>query len=127
MSIPTDRVYSESHEWHKADGNTVAIGLTRFAVDQLTDVTFVEMKPAGSKIKAGDVIGEVESVKTTSDIYSAVSGEIVEVNEAVADKPETLNEDPYEAGWLVKIRVENTGELDGLMDADTYKSKHDEG
>src|SRR5262245_59985533 len=76
MASPTDRVYSESHEWHKLEGNTLTLGLTRFAVDALTDVTYVQMKPKGTKFKAGDVVGEVESVKTTSDVYCFVDGEI---------------------------------------------------
>lgn len=121
---PSDRVYSESHEWHKVEGDTVTLGLTQFAVDQLTDVTFVDMKPKGHKVKAGDVIGEVESVKTTSDIYSAVGGEVSEVNSAVVEKPELLNTDPYGSGWLVKIRMADAAGLKGLMDAAAYGKQY---
>src|SRR5690606_36593360 len=81
-ATPSDRLYSESHEWHKAEGDTVTLGLTSLAVEQITDVTYVQMKPKGTKLKAGDAVGEVESVKTTSDVYCAVAGEIIEVNGA---------------------------------------------
>lgn len=123
-TLPTDRVYSTSHEWHKLDGDTLTLGLTRFAVDQLTDVTFAQMKPKGHAFKAGDPIGEVESVKTTSDIYCACPGEIVEVNSAVAEDPSLLNSDPYGAGWLVKIKPSDTGPLSGLMNAETYGKQY---
>ena len=120
MASPNDRVYSQSHEWHKLEGDTLTLGLTLFAVDQLTAVTYVEMKKPGYKFKAGDPIGEVESVKTTSDVYSAVSGEIVEANAAVVDDPSLLNSDPYGAGWLVKIKVEDAAGLQSCVDAATY-------
>lgn len=120
MSTPTDRVYSESHEWHMVDGDVVTIGLTTFAVDQLTDVTFVEMQEPGTEIGSGDSVGEVESVKTTSDIYSAAAGEIVEVNEALSDNPEMVNNDPYGDGWLVKIKISDRGTLGECMDAAAY-------
>ncbi len=120
MTTPSDRVYAESHEWHKVDGDIVTIGLTTFAVDQLTDVTFVEMHPVGTVVDAGESVGEVESVKTTSDIYSAVGGEIIEVNDALAENPEMVNSDPYGDGWLVKVRIEDPGTLDECMGADAY-------
>lgn len=120
MSTPTDRKYAESHEWHQVDGDVVTIGISEHAVDQLTDVTFVEMKPAGTTLDAGDTVGEVESVKTSSDIYSGVAGEIIEVNEALSDSPELINSDPYGKGWLVKIRVSDASGLDKLMDASAY-------
>ncbi len=124
MSLPSDRVYSESHEWHKLEGDVLTLGVTQFAVDQLTDVTYVEMKPAGTKVAAGGIVGEVESVKTTSDIYSAAAGEIVEVNKAAADDPSLLNSDPYGKGWLVKIRVSDPAPLKALMSADTYGKQY---
>ncbi len=120
MSTPTDRVYSESHEWIKVEGEVATIGLTTFAVDQLTDVTFVEMQPAETVLEPGDSVGEVESVKTTSDIYSPVGGEIIEVNDALADNPEMVNSDPYGDGWLVKIKIEDQGTLGDCMDAAAY-------
>lgn len=125
MSNPTDRKYAETHEWHLVEGDVVTIGITTHAVDQLTDITFVEMKPAGTKIGAGDSVGEVESVKTTSDIYSGVAGTISEVNSALSDHPELINTDPYGKGWLVKIKVSDSGGLTNLMDAAAYeKSAH---
>jgi len=120
MSNPSDRKYAESHEWHLVDGDVVTIGITEHAVDQLPDVTFVEMKPAGTTVDAGDTVGEVESVKTTSDIYSGVAGEIVEVNGALSDNPELINSDPYGKGWLVKIKVSDASGLGKLMDAAAY-------
>lgn len=120
MPNPADRKYAESHEWHQITGNVVTIGITEHAVDQLTDITFVEMKPVGTAINAGDTVGEVESVKTTSDIYSGVSGEIIEVNETLGDSPEIINSDPYAKGWLVKIKVSDASGLDSLMDASAY-------
>lgn len=120
MPAPSDRRYSDSHEWHKPEGDLVVIGITRFAVDQLTDVTFVEMKPQGTSVSKGNPVGEVESVKTTSDIYSSVDGEIAQVNDALADNPGLINEDCYGQGWLVKIKPSTPGQLDDLMDADAY-------
>lgn len=124
MATPTDRVYAETHEWHKQEGEVVTLGLTQFAADQLTDVTYIEMKQPGYSFQAGDPIGEIESVKTTSDVYSAVAGEIIEVNQAVIDDPSLVNSDPYEAGWLVKIKVADTTGLEGCVDAPTYESRH---
>lgn len=124
MASPTDRVYSESHEWHKVEGGTLTLGLTQFAVDALTDVTYVQMKPKGTKFKAGDVVGEVESVKTTSDVYCFVDGEIAEVNPALADDPGLLNSDPYGKGWLIKVKVGDKAGLGKLMDAGKYDAAH---
>lgn len=125
MSNPTDRKYAETHEWHLVQGDVVTIGITTHAVDQLTDITFVEMKPVGTKVGAGDSVGEVESVKTTSDIYSGVAGTISEVNSALSDHPELINTDPYGKGWLVKLKVSDSSGLAKLMDAAAYeKSAH---
>ena len=116
--------FSESHEWFRLDGDVITIGLSKFAADELTDITYVEMQPVGTDIAAGDAIGEVESVKTTSDIYSAVAGEIVEVNAAVEEDPSLINTDSFGNGWLVKIKAEDTAPLDDLMDESTYHEKH---
>lgn len=124
MSSPNDRRFSASHEWFKVDGDMVTIGITQFAADELTDITYVEMKPAGTKVAAGGAVGEVESVKTTSDIYSAVGGVIAEVNAAVAKDPSLLNSDPFGRGWLVKLKVTDASPLSGLMDQPTYDRKH---
>jgi len=124
MPVPSDRVYSESHEWHKVEGDTLTLGLTQFAVDQLTDVTYAEMREPGTQVSAGDVVGEVESVKTTSDIYCFASGEIIEVNPALADNPGLLNSDPFGAGWLLKLKITDASGLDGCVDAATYEQNH---
>ena len=116
--------FTESHEWAHAEGDVVTLGLTQHAVDELTDVTFVEMNGVGGAAKKGGSIGEVESVKATSDVYSPVDGEIIEVNEALANDPSVLNSDPYGAGWLIRIRTGDTSPLEGLMDASTYQSKY---
>ncbi len=120
MSSPADRRYSESHEWFLADGDVVTIGITTHATEALTDITYVEMKAAGTSLAAGDSAGEVESVKTTSDIYTAVAGEVTETNQAVVDDPSLVNSDPYGEGWLVRIKASDLGPLDGLMDAAAY-------
>ncbi|MBL4591128.1 MAG: glycine cleavage system protein GcvH [Phycisphaerales bacterium] len=120
MGAPTDRLYTESHEWHKVDDQILTIGLTTYAVDQLTDVTFVEMMEVGTEIEPGEPVGEVESVKTTSDIYSQAGGEIVEVNEALTENPELVNNDPYGDGWLVKLKIIDKGNLEQCMDSDDY-------
>lgn len=124
MATPADRVYAESHEWHKVEGDVITLGLTQFAVDQLTDVTYVEMREAGHSFDAGDPIGEVESVKTTSDVYPAVAGEIIEVNPAVVADPSLLNSDPYGRGWLVKIKVTDAAGLKKCVDAAAYDAKN---
>ncbi|MFN0134406.1 MAG: glycine cleavage system protein GcvH [Phycisphaerales bacterium] len=124
MASPNDRVYSESHEWHKLEGERLTLGLTKFAVDALTDVTYVQMKAAGTKFKAGDVIGEVESVKTTSDVYCFVDGEIAEVNAALDGEPGLLNSDPYGKGWLVKVKVANKAGLANCKNAVDYDKAH---
>lgn len=121
---PDDRRYTESHEWCLIEGGVATVGISRHAVDQLNDVTFVEMKAAGTAVKAGDQIGEIESVKTTGEIYAPVAGEITEVNAAVSGNEALINEDPYGAGWLVKIRVEGEDAAAGLLDAETYLREH---
>jgi len=126
MPAPDDRRYSDSHEWHKADGNAVTLGLTRFAVDELTDITFVDLPEVGDAFEPGDAIGEVESVKATSDVYTAIGGKVTAINEKLDESPELLNDDPFEAGWLLKLEVEDTSALDNLMDAGAYNEKYPE-
>ena len=120
MSTPEDRRYSESHEWFKVDGDEVTIGITTHATEALTDITYVEMKPPGTSLSAGDPAGEVESVKTTSDIYTAIPGEVLETNGAVVDDPSLVNSDPYGEGWLVRIKAGDVSALESLMTADAY-------
>ena len=119
MSSPDDRRYSSTHEWHKLDGQEVVIGVSRFAVDELTDITYAQVNTEGG-VKAGESFGEIESVKATSELYSSVDGQITQINQAVIDNPALVNEDPYDKGWLVKIKITDPAQLDSLMDAAAY-------
>ncbi|MBC8523501.1 glycine cleavage system protein GcvH [PVC group bacterium] len=123
MSSPTDCQFSQSHEWYRTEGDIVTVGITQFAVNELTDITYVEMQEPGTTIEVGESLGEVESVKTTSDVNSLFAGEIIESNPAVVDDPSLLNSDPYGSGWLVKLRIEDSA-TEGLMNQSTYDSKY---
>jgi glycine cleavage system H protein len=120
-NIPVELKYTKSHEWarHNDDG-TVTVGITDNAQDQLGDMVYIEVPEAGQAVSAGEACAVVESVKAASDVYAPLSGEVVEVNEALADSPETVNQDAYDAGWLFRIRPANTADLDQLMDSDAY-------
>jgi len=122
IDIPDDLAYTEEHEWVRDEGEFVRIGITDFAQEHLGDIVFVEMEPVGTKVQKGGKIGVVESVKSASDVYSPVSGEIVEVNDALADAPEVVNESPYLDGWMVIIKADDKGEIDDLMDQEKYKA-----
>ena len=124
MSSPSECRFSDSHEWYTVDGDVVTVGISQFAANELTDITYVEMQPVGTVVHAGDSMGEVESVKTTSDVISAFAGEVIEVNDAVADDPSLLNSDPFGSGWLSKVKVSDTSALDELMDQTTYDVKY---
>jgi glycine cleavage system H protein len=124
MASPSNCKFTESHEWFRVEGETVVVGITQFAANELTDVTYVQMKPSGTAIESGASLGEVESVKTTSDIYSVLAGSIVEVNTEVVKDPSLVNSDPFGKGWLVKMRAADVGKLVGLMDGSTYDAKH---
>jgi glycine cleavage system H protein len=116
-----ERYYTESHEWVQAEGDVATLGITDFAQSQLGDVVFLELPSVGRMLEAGDSFGVVESVKAASDLYSPVSGSVVEVNEALSDNPETVNRDPFGAGWLIKVRL--NGDLgEGLLDEAGYKA-----
>lgn len=118
--VPADLKYAESDEWFRVDGDVVTIGITDYAQDQLNDIVYVEFKEVGDSISAGDSFGEVESVKAASELYSVVGGEVSEVNEDLEDSPETVNADPYGAGWMVKINASDVSGLDNLMDSAAY-------
>jgi len=122
MSIPTDRKYSATHEWFKVDGEIVTVGITLFAADELTDVTYVDLPTPGTAVEAGGEFGEIESVKATSELVSAISGEIVEINAALEDAPELVNTDPFGDGWMVRVKPSNLGPINALMDAADYES-----
>ncbi len=117
---PANLRYAETDEWFAVDGGVVMIGITDYAQDQLNDIVYVEFRDAGDDVDAGDSFGEVESVKAASELYSAVAGEIVEVNSALEDSPETVNADPFGAGWMVKVKTSDLAPLSGLMDAAGY-------
>lgn len=121
MKVPTDRKYSETHEWFLIDDDIVTMGITQYAADELTDITYVEVPEVGATVAAGDQLGEVESVKATSEVLTAVGGEVIEVNTALADHPELINDDAFEEGWIVKIRPESIEPLTALLDAKEYR------
>jgi glycine cleavage system H protein len=120
---PSEFRYTKTHEWAKVEGDRVRVGITNYAQEHLGDIVFVELPEVGRQVKQGEAFGVVESVKAVSDCYAPVSGEVVEVNEALTDKPETLNQDPHGAGWMVVIRMSDAAELGNLMDAAAYE-KH---
>ena len=117
---PSDYRYTKEHEWIKATGETGTIGITDYAQHELGDVVFVEMPAVGTKITAGQVFGTVESVKAVSEIFAPVSGQVTEANAALSATPETVNNDPHGAGWLIKVKLSNPAEVSGLMDAAAY-------
>jgi glycine cleavage system H protein len=119
LSVPEELQYTRSHEWVRTEGDTATIGITDHAQDELGDVVFVELPEVGATLDAGDSFGTVESVKAVSDLYTPVGGEVTEVNEALNDQPEKINEDPYGEGWMVKLRVSDEGS--GLLSASDYE------
>ena len=121
MNIPENLRYSNDHEWALLEGSTVRVGITDYAQDALGDVVFVELPEIGTNVDVGGPLGEVESTKSVSEIYSPVAGRIVAVNQAAADSPEQLNADPYGAGWLVEIEVSDASLVEALLDADAYR------
>ena len=118
---PGDIRYSKTHQWARADGNIATIGITDYAQDQMGDLVYVELPEVGNEISEGDVIGSIESVKAVSDLNVPVSGTIIEVNEALPDGPEKMNQSPYEEGWIAKIEMSDLSELAQLLDADAYR------
>ncbi len=123
MATPTDRKYLETHEWHKQAGDTVTIGITLFAADELTDITFVQLPKVGTKVSANRAFGEIESVKATSDLYSGVNGEVTAVNDKLTAEPGVVNRDPYEGGWMIKVKVTGDGGATKLLSTEEYLKK----
>ena len=117
---PDDRRYTTEHEWIKPDGDNYLVGITAFAQDQLGDIVYVELPKVGDVLEAGKQFGVIESVKTASDLYAPVSGEVVEVNNALVDEPQSVNDDPYEAGWMIKVQAEDASAVDKLLTAEQY-------
>ena len=119
--VRDDLKYTDSHEWLKVEGEFVKIGITDHAQSQLTDIVFVELPEVGKEVKKGEELCVVESVKSVSELYAPVSGKIAKVNKSLEETPETINESPYDEGWLVEIEVTDKSEIDGLLDANSYK------
>ena len=120
-NVPEDLKYTKDHEWLKADGETARIGITDYAQGSLGDITFVELPDVGTNFGAGDTFGVVESVKAASDLYMPVAGEVIEVNEALEDAPESVNDDSYGNGWIVGIKLSDASEVESLLNASQYK------
>jgi len=121
MNIPVELKYTKDHEWVKIEGDNVTIGITEFAQGELGDIVYVEVETEGETLAREEVFGTVEAVKTVSDLFMPVSGEITAFNEAIEDAPESVNNDPYGDGWMIKVQLSDISELDDLMSADDYK------
>lgn len=119
---PSDLKYHKEHEWVRVEGDVAVVGISDFAQDQLGEVVYVDLPSAGDSVAADETFGEIESVKSVSELFSPVSGEIVEVNDALSDAPETVNSDAYGDGWMIKVRMSDASELDALMSASDYES-----
>ncbi|HHM01737.1 MAG TPA: glycine cleavage system protein GcvH [Caldithrix abyssi] len=121
MNIPDDLKYTKDHEWVRLEGDTATVGITDYAQGELGDVVFVELPAVGDQVSANDTFGTIEAVKAVADLYSPLDGEVVEVNEALEDAPDTVNNDPYGAGWMVKVKVADSGAYENLLSADDYR------
>ncbi|RAJ18236.1 glycine cleavage system protein GcvH [Olleya aquimaris] len=122
MNIPSDLKYTKDHEWIKIEGDQITVGITDFAQSELGDIVYVEVETLDETLEAEEVFGTVEAVKTVSDLFLPVSGEIVAFNDTLEDEPEKVNTDPYGEGWMVKVKVSDVSQLDGLLSADDYKA-----
>ena len=123
MNTPTNLKYSKDHEWVKVDGNIATIGITDFAQSQLGDIVFVDIQTEGEELEAGEVFGAIEAVKTVADGLMPVSGKVIEVNAELEGAPESVNTDPYGAGWMIKVEMSNPSEYDELLDAAAYEAE----
>ena len=122
MNIPTDLRYTKDHEWIRIEGNIATVGITDFAQGELGDIVYVEVETAGETLEAEEVFGTVEAVKTVSDLFMPLTGEIIEFNEALEDRPEDVNESPYENGWMIKILLDSNADTSALLDAAAYQA-----
>jgi len=122
MSVPSDLHYTADHEWVRLDGDIAVIGVTDYAQGELGDIVFVEVETEGETLDAEEVFGTIEAVKTVSDLILPISGEILEINEALEDDPSLINNDPFGAGWIIKVKVANPSDIEGLMDATSYEA-----
>ena len=123
MSAPKDLRYLQTHEWHRIQGDTATIGITQFAADELTDITFVDLPKVGATVTANSRFGEIESVKATSDLYSGVSGTVTAVNGELSGEPGLVNRDPYAGGWMIKVKVTDPGQVNELLSVEDYLKK----
>jgi len=121
MNIPDDLLYTEEHEWVRVDGNVATVGITDYAQSELGDIVYVELPSVGDKTKQMEPFGTIEAVKAVSDLYAPLTGEVVEVNEALADSPDMVNKDPYGEGWMIRIEMADPSELEKLLSAEDYK------
>ena len=121
MNIPSDLLYSNDHEWVKLDGEIATVGITDFAQRELGDIVYVEIETVGETLDREEVFGTVEAVKTVSDLFMPISGEVLEFNSDLEDNPEAVNEQPYGSGWMIKIKMDNISQIKNLLDADQYK------
>ena len=122
MNVPAELKYTKEHEWIRVEGEEAVVGITDYAQSQLGDIVFVECETVGDALEAGETFGTIEAVKTFSDLYLPVAGEVLEFNEELEGEPELVNKDPYGKGWIVKIKISDETELDGLLNADAYKA-----
>jgi glycine cleavage system H protein len=120
MPVPNDLRYTRDHEWLRVDGDEGTVGITEYAQDELGDVVFVQLPSAGTTVSAGAAFGEIESVKTVSELFAPVNGEVLAVNDALTEHPELVNDSPYEEGWMIRIRLSDPSQLDALLDAEAY-------
>lgn len=121
MEIKSDLKYTKDHEWIQIEGNDAIIGITDYAQSELGDIVFVEIETIGDDLKKEEIFGSVEAVKTVSDLFAPLSGKIIEINEALEDNPELVNNDPYGEGWIIKMEIKDLSEIEDLLDADSYK------
>ena len=121
MNIPIQLKYTKDHEWVKIDGEIATIGITDFAQQELGDIVYVEIESIGETLDAEEVFGTVEAVKTVSDLFMPLSGEVLEFNAALEDTPESVNDDPYKSGWMIKVKIEDPSQISGLLDSDAYQ------
>jgi len=122
MSFPAELRYTKDHEWIRLEGDIATIGITEFAQQELGDIVYIDVETVGNELKAGEVFGTVEAVKTVSDLFLPVDGTVTELNPALADQPELVNSDPYGEGWMIKMKVANTADVDALLDAAGYEN-----
>ena len=120
MSVPENLKYTEEHEWVAVEDDVATVGITDYAQSELGDIVFIELPSVGDSITKGDSFGTIEAVKAVSDLFAPLSGEVIEVNEDLADTPEQINESPYEDGWMIRVRIDDESELDTLLSADVY-------